>query len=335
MKRFTLMTLVSLMLMAFALTATAAQPVSCQAPKVNSFDFLLDYSGSMMMKHKHLAENKFKLAKMALHLINENMPELGYTGSIHTFAADREVLPQQTYNRPVFERGFASLNSTYEVFNRLTPMGDGINHWSSALYASLPTPTAVIIVSDGENNRGSDPLAAAQAAMAANPGLTFHIISLADTHEGQMVLDSIANLRPGQSVSVRVENLLDNEEAVSKFVTDVFCTQGRIVLRSVQFALDSSEINRESAAILDELASTLRGRQARVTISGHTCSLGSDAYNQRLSERRAASVKSYLVNQGITADTMTTRGYGESQPKFDNSTEEGRRLNRRAEIDFN
>ena len=334
MKRFSLMTLVSLMLMAFAATAIAAQPVNCQAPKVNSFDFLLDYSGSMMMQHKQLAENKFKLAKTVLHYVNERIPELGYTGSIHTFATDREVVAQQTYSRPVFAKGFASLRSTYEVFNRLTPMGDGINHWSNALYAGLPTPTAVIIVSDGENNRGADPLAAAQAALGANPGMTFHIISLADTPAGQALLDSIANLRPGYSVSVRAENMLDHEEVVDKFVIDIFCSAGRMVLRSVQFALNSSAINSESAAVLDELANILRGRNSNVTISGHTCSLGSDGYNQRLSERRAESVKSYLVKQGLSGSSISTRGYGESNPKFDNSTEEGRRLNRRAEIDF-
>lgn len=335
MKRFSLMTLVALMLMAFAGSAMAEhQPINCQRAKVNSFDFLLDYSGSMMMTHKHLAENKFKLAQQALHQINARIPELGYTGSIHTFATTKEIVPQQTYNRAVFEKGFQSLNKTYEVFNRLTPMGDGIAYWSNAVYAGMPTPAAVIIVSDGENNRGSDPLAAAQAAMAANPDLTFHVISVADSHEGQMVLDSIANLRPGASVSVRLENLLDHDEVVDKFVIDVFCAQGAIVLRSVQFALDSAKINAESAAVLDELANMLRGRNTQITIDGHTCSLGSAQHNQGLSERRAASVKAYLVKQGIPAASMTTRGFGENNPKFDNSTEEGRRLNRRAEIDF-
>ena len=334
MKRFTMMTLVSLMLMAFAATAMAAQPVNCQNPKVQSFDFLLDYSGSMMMFHKQMAENKFKLAKTALHLVNERIPELGYTGSVHTFAADQEVVAPQTYNRAVFQNGFDSLNATYQVFGRLTPMGDGIAHWTNALYAGMPSPAAVIIVSDGENNRGTDPLAAAQAALAANPGLVFHIISLADTHDGQMLLDSIANLRPGESVSVRAENLLDHEEVVDKFVIDIFCTSGRLVLRSVQFALGSAEITRDSASVLDELANILSGRNSSITISGHTCTLGSEQLNQRLSERRAASVKAYLVKKGIPADSMSTRGYGFHQPKFDNSTEEGRRLNRRAEIDF-
>lgn len=334
MKRITMMTLVSLMLLAFGATAMAAQPVNCPAPKVQSFDFLLDYSGSMMMKHKHLAENKFKLAKQVLHRVNERMPELGYTGSIHTFATDMEVLAPQTYSRAAFGPAFQSLNSTYEVFNRLTPMGDGINFWSQALYQGMATPSAVIIVSDGESNRGADPLAAAQAALAANPNLTFHIISLADSPEGQAVLDSIAALRPGNSVSVMAENMLDHDEVVDKFVIDVFCTNTTFVLRSVQFALNSAEINSQSAAVLDEMANMLRGRSGSVAISGHTCSLGDEGYNQRLSERRAASVKAYLVKQGVAADTMVTRGYGETQPKFDNSTDEGRRLNRRAEFTF-
>ncbi|MDR3176053.1 MAG: OmpA family protein [Desulfovibrio sp.] len=334
MKRFTLISLVSLMLMAFAAAAVAA-PVACQTSKIQSFDFLLDYSGSMMMFHKHMAENKFKLAKQALRRINDRIPELGYTGSIHTFATNREVVKQQTYNRAVFQKGFDSLKNTYEVFARLTPMGDGIAHWSKALYAGLPTPTAVILVSDGENNRGIDPYAAAQAAIAANPGLVFHIVSLADSPAGQATLDAIANLRPKESVSVRAENIIDHDIVADGFVSEVFCASGRIVLRSVQFALGSAEITRESAAILNELAGILRGSAASVQVDGHTCSLGTEPYNQRLSERRAAAVKRYLAGKGIPANSIATRGFGETMPKFDNSTDEGRRMNRRAEIDFN
>ncbi|MDR0826952.1 MAG: OmpA family protein [Desulfovibrio sp.] len=335
MKRFTLISLVSIMLLAFAATAMADPPVVCQSTKVQSFDFLLDYSGSMMMFHKHKAENKFKLAKEALRRVNDRIPELGYTGSIHTFATNREVVKQQTYNRAVFQKGFNSLNQTYEVFARLTPMGNGIAHWTKALYASLPSPTAVIIVSDGENNRGVDPLSAAQAAIAANPGLVFHVISLADSPAGEATLQAIVNLRPKEGVYVRAENIIDHDIVADGFVTEVFCATGRIVLRSVQFALGSAEITRESAAILNELANILKGSAAHVEVNGHTCSIGSDESNQRLSERRAASVKHYLTTKGIPAASIATRGFGEMQPKFDNSTDEGRRLNRRAEIDFN
>jgi OOP family OmpA-OmpF porin len=138
-------------------------------------------------------------------------------------------------------------------------------------------------------------------------------------------------LRNGTSVTA--ESLIANPSNADLFVRNVFCSLS-LVLRSVQFAFDSSVINKESAAVLDELASMLRGRNSAITISGHTCNIGSAQYNQGLSERRAAAVKAYLVKQGIPADSMATRGYGLTQPKFDNSTEEGRRLNRRAEIDF-
>ena len=69
-----------------------------------------------------------------------------------------------------------------------------------------------------------------------------------------------------------------------------------------------------------------------VSIVGHTDSSGTDAYNQNLSERRAAAVKDYLASQGVDAGVMSTSGMGESQPVADNSTKEGRAQNRRVEI---
>ncbi|MEJ2322542.1 MAG: OmpA family protein, partial [Gammaproteobacteria bacterium] len=69
-----------------------------------------------------------------------------------------------------------------------------------------------------------------------------------------------------------------------------------------------------------------------IVIVGHTDSVGSDAYNQGLSERRAASTADYLVSRGIPRDVITTSGMGESQPVATNETAEGRQLNRRVEI---
>ena len=331
MKRISLL-IAAVLMLAFAATAMAA-PTGMQ-PKVSTFDFLVDDSGSMMMKHKELKTLKFDLAKQILDRVNQRIPELGYSGSVHYFAPDKEVLSQRVYSRGEFAPAFDAMKSRYEVFGYTTPMGDGIQHWSNTLYSGLAQPTAVIIVSDGENNRGMDPLAAAQSALSANPGLCFHVISMADTEEGQQVLDSITALKPGCSVSVKAADMLSSDAVVDQFVQDVFYG-GRLVLRSVQFAFDSSALTHDSAAVLDELASILRQSNARyVEIGGHTCSIGSEVYNQGLSERRANAVKSYLVKKGIPADVITARGYGEDMPKFDNSTDEGRRLNRRAEIDF-
>lgn len=340
----------ALLTVAFAATGFA-RPQYAQVgtqPKVASFDILVDYSGSMMMKHKKLDVNKFDLARQALLRVIEKTPLLGYTGSIHTFSTDKEVVAQQTFNPEVFAAGVNSLNNTYEVFNRLTPMGDGIAHWSGALYSAMPTPAAVILVSDGENNRGIDALAAAQAAMNANPRLTFHVISVADTAAGAALLRNIAELKAdGVIVDASVLNGSDHE--VMDFVFDVFCAGNSLVLRSIQFALGSAAINSDSAAVLDEVAKNLtmnngRGDAVRssrfhntyhpIEVSGHTCTIGSERSNQVLSERRAAAVKQYLVRKGVPSTMITTRGYGELQPKFDNSTDEGRRLNRRVEIDF-
>ena len=70
----------------------------------------------------------------------------------------------------------------------------------------------------------------------------------------------------------------------------------------------------------------------RVSVEGHTDSVGSVAYNQTLSERRAKTVRDYLVSQGIDASRITTRGFGKSKPIASNDTAEGRAENRRVEI---
>ena len=69
-----------------------------------------------------------------------------------------------------------------------------------------------------------------------------------------------------------------------------------------------------------------------IEIQGHTDSDGNDQYNQVLSEKRAISVKNYLVQKGISVDRLTTAGFGETQPISDNSTPEGKAKNRRIEF---
>jgi OOP family OmpA-OmpF porin len=112
-------------------------------------------------------------------------------------------------------------------------------------------------------------------------------------------------------------------------------------LRGVNFDFDKSNIKSEFAPILDEAAQILKDNpNIKVTIEGHTDSIGSDAYNQRLSERRAQAVKQYLVSRGIEASRLDTIGKGESEPIADNTKNgrdnpEGRAMNRRAELKVN
>ncbi len=96
------------------------------------------------------------------------------------------------------------------------------------------------------------------------------------------------------------------------------------------FASDSAEIMPESRAALDRAVDlTKRIPNMRGVIEGHTDATGSDAYNQTLSERRAAAVVAYLVDRGVDQSRLSSRGFGESRPVADNATTEGRALNRR------
>ena len=102
----------------------------------------------------------------------------------------------------------------------------------------------------------------------------------------------------------------------------------------VLFDFDKSVVKPEGKAKLDDLSGKIRGINLEVVIAiGHTDSIGSDAYNQKLSVRRAESVKAYLVSKGIEANRIYTEGKGKKQPVADNKTREGRAKNRRVEIE--
>ncbi|MCX7553676.1 OmpA family protein [Marinicella sp. S1101] len=106
-----------------------------------------------------------------------------------------------------------------------------------------------------------------------------------------------------------------------------------IELQGVYFDLDKATLKDESIAILDAAVATMGEHGSIVVeVAGHTDSTASEAYNQDLSERRAQVVYNYLVEQGVSADRMTWKGYGESSPIATNDTAEGRAKNRRTEL---
>ncbi len=100
------------------------------------------------------------------------------------------------------------------------------------------------------------------------------------------------------------------------------------------FDFDKATLKPDGKAKLDDLASKLNSLNLEVIIAvGHTDSVGSDAYNQKLSIRRAEAVKGYLVNKGVDAKRVYTEGKGEKQPVATNKTAAGRAQNRRVEIE--
>ncbi len=105
------------------------------------------------------------------------------------------------------------------------------------------------------------------------------------------------------------------------------------VFEDVHFARNQHVLGPDETKILDAIATALNDDPSlRLSVEGYTCSLGTPAYNLALGERRANSVKDYLVGKGVSAERLRTVSFGENRPKHDNSKEETRRLNRRVAL---
>jgi outer membrane protein OmpA-like peptidoglycan-associated protein len=124
-----------------------------------------------------------------------------------------------------------------------------------------------------------------------------------------------------QIESVEVEHTPGSGEINVRLTSDIL------------FDYNSAALRPASRETLSELAQNFtQYPDNQIIVEGHTDSTGTEAYNQRLSEQRAASVADYLIDRGVRAGAITVYGYGEIRPKSTNDTAEGRQLNRRVEI---
>jgi len=141
--------------------------------------------------------------------------------------------------------------------------------------------------------------------------------------------------RDGDSVVDRLDNCPDekgppeNQGCPKKQLVKI--TDDKLeIIESVYFKTDRAEIEPRSFGLLDNVAAVLVAHdQLHIQIEGHTDSQGDDAYNKKLSQRRAEAVVAYLVKKGIAAARLTALGFGEERPIADNRTKEGRAQNRR------
>ena len=143
----------------------------------------------------------------------------------------------------------------------------------------------------------------------------------------------------GAAIGGAIGRRMDQQEKELKQIEGVEVSrpsEGEIEVRltsDILFDTASANLRPESRTTLRDLANNFAKYPDNViAVEGHTDSVGTDAYNQKLSERRAANVADYLIDQGVSAGKVTVYGFGESQPKSTNETAEGRQLNRRVEI---
>jgi len=106
-----------------------------------------------------------------------------------------------------------------------------------------------------------------------------------------------------------------------------------VTLHGPQFDFNKAVLKPGGKKMVDEAIAAMKSKpEMKVSVEGHTDSIGSDAYNQKLSERRAHAVRDYMVTSGIDAARISVKGFGKTKPVADNKTEAGRAENRRVEI---
>lgn len=107
-----------------------------------------------------------------------------------------------------------------------------------------------------------------------------------------------------------------------------------VITEKIMFEYNKAKIKEESFGLLDEIVSVIKEnpRIKELSIEGHTDSDGSDRYNKKLSDKRAASVRTYLTEHGISEDMLLSKGWGEEKPIADNESDEGKAKNRRVEF---
>ena len=150
---------------------------------------------------------------------------------------------------------------------------------------------------------------------------------------------AVVGAAAGAAVGAAVGRRMDKQEQELRQIEGVEVSrpsEGEIAVRltsDILFDVNSYALRSASRTTLQDLARNFSQYPDNIIdVEGHTDSSGTDAYNQRLSEQRAASVADYLIDQGVAARNVTVYGYGESRPKSSNDSAEGRQLNRRVEI---
>lgn len=348
-----LMALAVLAVLALTAGGALAQDMT-MVKKVDNFTFFVDQSGSMNMTAKK--EKKIVHAQMLLQRMAGMIPELGYNGGLHMFAPFAEKYSFTPYDWTKMGEAIGSIDTgSDKIFGKQTPMGPGLEYLEGGL-DMLSGKRAVILVSDGGHNRGIDPVKQATAMYEKFGGdLCFHVIGVYPDGEGEKYLKAIDEISDCSSM-VTVADLKDDKD-LQKWVENVFYAWEKdgapvvtppvvtppvtkaedpcaevISLRSVHFDFDKSAIKAEFQPILDEAAAIMKSKPCSFILEGHTCNIGTDAYNMDLSQRRATSVRDYLISKGVSAGSLSLEWFGESKPKYDNTTREGRSLNRRVEI---
>lgn len=198
---------------------------------------------------------------------------------------------------------------------------------------SIAVATVGIIAS------GCDSLTKTQKGAAIGAGAGGTIGAFIGKAAGNTALGAVIGGAVGGTAGAFIGRKMDRQAAeIKQTVPGATVTregEGIIVKfdSGILFDVDKTDLKTAARTNLENLATSLKNNpQTNISIIGHTDSTGTASYNQTLSERRASSVKSYLVDNGVTGSRLSTTGKGKNEPIASNSTPDGRAQNRRVEI---
>jgi OOP family OmpA-OmpF porin len=315
---------------------------------VDNFIILFDTAGTtnQMVPGKNIT--KIAATKSLLKERNAWFPDLGYQAGLYEYTNNetlagtfKEVYGMQAYDRDRFD---AAIDQLPDKGQGPTMLQAGLSGLRKVV-AGLSGKTAVIMFTDGTFtvNRGpKKPLQIAQE-IVKDRDICFYLISSATADDNEELLKAVSKVNACSRV-IPLAAFMDNPlylsgalftVKTSSYVRLKPTTQVvGVVAEDMRFDHNSSAIRSEYNEKLDMLGDYLqKNPDAYVVAGGFADSTGEEEYNLALSERRAASVKDYLVNTfSIDADRIVTLWFGELNPIADNATSEGRQLNRRVEI---
>lgn len=330
-------------------------------PKVDNFLVILDTSGSMNDSFK--GKPKMVRAKDFICRLDQTIPDINLTGTIRILSqyfsnSNRLVYGTKSYNRGDLSKAITKLN-----VGGMTPLGSAIKSGMEDLKSARGN-MAVIVVSDGLDNYKTSVKSA--QAMKAQYGdrVCIYTVLVGDDGGGRGWMAQIA--QEGECGFAITALALSSNDKMFDFVTKVFLEKAPVEIgdsdgdgmpdnldkcpntpkgakvdergcwvyeTNVLFYRDSFKIRPEAHSMLNEAVAIMnKNSQIQIKIEGHTCDLGFDAYNQKLSENRAKAIMDYFVNRGVSINRMEMEGYGETRPVYPNNSKENRAKNRRVEL---
>ena len=336
----------------FGVSVQAAEPVKSLwngtevylVRKADNFIILYDRSRSMNDIYANTVMTELAAERKILVEKNATLPDMNWVAGIYSFTPGSGLdnlttyYPMQPYDKKSFSRTIATMPREPKGS---TLLQQGLSELDKVL-AEMNGKTVIFLFTDGQytpvDSIMSPPALARR--LASKYDISFVVINTGAEKKGLKDIQAIASVNDS-SYMVPFEKLLGNPEWMTSALFSVVDkkpeTAKEVIAgyewQNILFDFDKSDVKREYFEILAQVGAFMRDHpNARVILAGHTDSIGTWEYNIKLSHRRAASVRSYLVEkENISADRITLSGFGYEDPVASNETAQGRSLNRRVQ----